>query len=83
MRFFLNTEPSRKLQGDTIRHRVTNTYVEFEVPINGYYVVFYLIPRNDYSAFIATCWDFTFDQVVSQLDDVDYREVVAETWQNF
>jgi hypothetical protein len=41
--------------------------------------VFYIIPRNEHSAFVATCWEHAFDEVIADLDE-DTFETIVETW---
>lgn len=78
MRYFLDKR--KTAIGDEIGSKITHTYIEIEFPVDddSSYVI-YVIPRNQNSAFVATCWDHTFDKLVSNLDE-DTFEMIAETW---
>jgi hypothetical protein len=65
---------------DEIGHKVTNTYVEIEIPLGeSLGSVLYIIPRSEHSALIATCWDHVFDEMIENLDE-DTFETIVETW---
>ncbi len=82
MRFFLDNASGKNLEGDDeFKYQVTNCYIEFEYKLQDEsFIVVYLIPKDNHSVLIATCWDTTFDDVLENLDDKDYLETVYETW---
>ncbi len=77
MRFFLDSTSGRDLQGDEVKFKATNCYLELEHEMEGVYLVHYVIPRNNTSVFLATCWDRAFDELLS---DEDSLETAVETW---
>jgi hypothetical protein len=77
MRFFLDSTSGKDLEGDGLKFKVTNCYLELEHEMDGVYLVHYVIPRNSTSVFIATCWDRIFDELLS---DEDSLETAVETW---
>lgn len=86
MRYFMDSVPGQNVIGDndSLMFRSTNNYFELIYPIDeSSYIVVNVIPRNDYSCFVATCFDDGFDEVVENLNDDDYAEVVCDTWPLF
>lgn len=80
MRFFLDTTTGSGLEGDEIKYKVTNGYIEVEYSLDELFAVLYFIPRSSTSFFIATCWDDVFDTILGQVDDEDDLETIIETW---
>lgn len=85
MRYFIDSTPGPNAVGDEdLMFRVTNNYFELVYPIDKHsYFIINIIPRNDYSAFVACCLGDCFDEVLDNLDDADYRETICDTWPLF
>ncbi len=80
MRYFIDSNSDPSLEGDDVKYKVTNCYIEFEYPGDDFFFVLYLIPKTSNSVFIATCWERAFDEILDNLDDEDYVETMTETW---
>ena len=82
MRFFLDDISGKNLEGDDeFKYQVTNCYIEFEYKLQDEtFAVVYLIPKDNHSVLVATCWDTIFDFVLENSDDEDFWETVCETW---
>ena len=66
--------------GEEVGIKTTNSYIECEYPANeDTACIVYIIPRNENSALVATCFEHIFDKLVSNLDE-DTSETIAETW---
>lgn len=85
MRYFIDSTPGRDTIGDEdLMLRATNNYFELIYTIDkSTYLIINIIPRNDYSAFVATCLGDGFDEVLENFDDEDYVETVCDTWPLF
>jgi hypothetical protein len=65
--------------GEEVGIETSNSYIECEYPIdkdNAYIV--YIIPRNENSAWVVTCFEHIFDELVSNIDE-DTSEAIADT----
>lgn len=85
MRFFIDSTPGCEAVGDeNLMLHATNNYIEliYTIDESAYFIV-NIIPRNNYSAFVATCLGDCFDEVVDNLDDEDYVETLCDTWPIF
>lgn len=80
MRFFLDNTSGKGLEGDEIKFKVTNSYIEVEYELNELYAVLYFIPRSNTSFFIATCWDDVFDSILGEVEDEDDLDTIVATW---
>ncbi len=70
MRPFLDTIPGDDLQGTDLRYKLLKNYIEFELKMSDdFYIVFYLLPKNSSSVFVASCWQHTFDQLLDRIED--------------
>lgn len=78
MRSFLDSSTNSGTTEVTLRS--TRAYIEIEWPINeSLCAVIYAIPRTATSAFIATCWDDAFDELLRDVDSYTL-ETIVETW---
>ncbi|UBF25604.1 hypothetical protein K9N68_29215 [Kovacikia minuta CCNUW1] len=82
MKFFIDSKPNNPWQAETVQYRVTDHYIEFEIPSNHYRMVLYLIPRDRASALVATCWDTVFDQEPANLNEEKTCKMIFETCPN-
>lgn len=81
MRPFLDPNPGHDLQGDDqFRHKVTNCYIELEYPANGFYLVVYLFPINNFTLGVATSFENSLDGIERYLADEYSLQTFAETW---
>lgn len=66
--------------GEEVGIKTTKSYIECEYPANeDTACVMYIISRTENSAWVAACFEHTFDELVSHLDR-DTSETIAETW---
>lgn len=85
MRFFIDSTPGSDAIGDDdLMLRTTNNYLELIYTIDkSTYLIINIIPRNNYSAFVAACFGDCFDDVLENFNDKDYIETVCDTWPLF
>ncbi len=85
MRYFIDSTPGRDAIGDeNLMLRATNNYFELIYKIDeSTYFIINIIPRNSYSAFVATCLGDCFDEVINNFNDDDYVEMMCDTWPLF
>lgn len=65
------------MQGDALKFKTTNTYLEFENKLEDLYLIYYIIPRSANSIFVATCWERLFDDLFA---DEESLKVAVQTW---
>jgi hypothetical protein len=81
MRAFIDSTPGDDLEGDEIRYKVTNHYIELEFPIgDSLFLVLYYIPRSTSSVFVAACWNHVLDELLDNISDEDEWGTLVETW---
>jgi len=78
MYFFVSKKRSGKGKEPDIR--VTNSYLEIEMPIDDDSSIFtYIVPRSERSVFVLICLDDMFDTLMNELDN-DSFETISDTW---
>jgi hypothetical protein len=78
MRYCISDRKNAKAEDPDIR--VTNSYIEVEVPIDNNSSVFtYIVPKGEHAAFVLMCLDDMFDNLLENMDE-DTIETVCNTW---
>jgi len=81
MRPFLDSNRGHGLEGDSnLRSKTTNSYIELEYAADGQFLVTYIIPVNDHTIIVATCWEHYFDGIEQYLGDDSSVRTFTETW---
>lgn len=78
MKTFIDQRQTANADGVGIA--ITKSYIESEQPIDENYSIFaYIIPRDDHSVWVATCFEHVCDELVRE-SDKQIHEAIADTY---
>lgn len=85
MEFFISTKLNNSPEAigdDEFKIIPTENYLEVNMQIEDteMFFVFYLIQKSENSLLVLSCWDDTFDEIIENLDDENYLEILTDTW---
>lgn len=81
MNFFLLDNSGLNLTDPSeVNFRVTNQYIELLYPEDDIVFAIAIIPKDDYSVYVAACLDDMFDDVIDAFEDPDAIETFCKTW---